>query len=1752
MGDHPRTVVPKATSSAISRDRRQQEFDGLRRHPAKEFITTVAVNEVKGDDVHRLQPSSGPQKGTGPKRQLSASKRHARQNSLRHANSVELMHKRWRSGSGTHVVSDGSSGFRGGRQFTVGNVGSNGTIFLRPVVRPPPQRNSPPHFVFPLAAPETQGKGGSKEVVQDDSMSGTRTPRTPRTPTRPPRRSSHHEAFQSRSHPRPRIQHDRTLSCSTIDDRVRAQKAEAGGFRVVIDRPQLPRPRTADEPSVPTLEVPIPHYRLGTPRFSARGTAFLHNSIYTRTSTNDDIRSSVFSQGNFDTLFPIPPGMERPPLSNRWNPLPSASTAHPMPSSSEAHGEYFIHPSIYDDLTFAPQSESPAVIRYSPMNGSIIAATPARLIAQITSPTFLDYELLSDFFLTYRSFLSAYDLVSYLMARLQWASERPDEVGKIVRVRTFVAIRHWILNYFVDDFVPDFALRAAFCDSLNLLCGFLKQRFDFRANAFKIIGQLKKCWRRTHDLYWDPRNPGDESNAEEDIYPGGPAGTREDTSASPRSPSRLAIDAQPPSQTDSAPEQESKIPRPPPASATRHTKPGQLEHSTPARPRIEAPPLSPTSEMSVPVLSCSFPAKTLKRTYPTTNQSLASTPIHVIAAPISDDTQPHAAPPSPLVKRARPNQAHKRSGSFSDALRDHRAILPFPSPISRGTQILMAFPFAESLIRGNLYPPPQPYVTEMPPLTPPEKLRSADYFSRAESNSNASEPGKGPATASPGMKKLLGSVRRAWSTKTPGDSPTSTVAGETCSSNPSPNAKLPQGMRPSTANARQPQRGAAARAPLRIDLLAANISETFEMVAKEQARAMERGGPINATTFSSEDDQYLKDHGEKYSNGTSLEGRNDIQSMATHGSRSIVIIDDTGEPMPFAMSGALPYSLGGSAIADDTRLPLSRRPSTELQESVPIVLDRDGNSESDSTRPSLPGTVDFALPTPEHISQQSNIAKPPEAPPLNHSTSQSSAHSRGKSFKSNKSGSLRRFASVKSGMSRRANQSFDAATVTEPGLDSSTGPFARPPERLLRRRPGGDLRAARKVNDLEPLPRPRSASSLTTLTCSISSSVFQRTDAAAANTATEPLPTPRRRYSLGALAENSSARATSFINTHSSQPNLRPSFELEVAKLAQLPDDEEDGGIESTLLKLEGRFDKTGSGETSPQFSPEATADRSCSGPVMSTQSPHPSGYESEELRAPPALRTERLFSAATLGGESSPESAEPIIAGLRPRDQSRSLRVPPSPSIESEDSYSSIPLLERGLSDRPRQTSNLSHTEPESVVSMALSVKPPQVHIQDPELSFEYVEETDSMRKIPKGATMPMSHIGHESFLLDDDEDLSDISSDVSTEVISRPGMSRESSTAFPGAFLPTHVSEKPAAGPTVRPPPSPPLTTEKALSVTPSPPSHPNQFQNHPPTPVRTPTNRDPLQRTISMPKMANTTSLQPKVPAHFSAGLSSNSVHLCFILEYDSELLAQQFTLIEKHALNEVDWKELVDLRSKDFSSPASDWVDFLKSGEPSGVELVIARFNIMVKWVLSEIVLTQNMEERARTITKYIHIAAHARRYRNFATMYQITIALMSSDCSRLTKTWQMILPADVRIFKDLETLVQPIRNFHKLRVEMETSLSEGGCIPFIGEISTAFLRLQLIPFANDGLGVYTHDLIFNSHRHGQADLTQAYGEPLVNFERHRTTAGVVKSLLRLLEASSRYTFKPVEEVLSKCLWMSKLPDDEIYSLSKQLE
>ncbi|KAJ7080018.1 hypothetical protein B0H15DRAFT_891079 [Mycena belliarum] len=123
----------------------------------------------------------------------------------------------------------------------------------------------------------------------------------------------------------------------------------------------------------------------------------------------------------------------------------------------------------------------------------LVAATIERWIAQLTSE--LNYDELLNFFLTYRTYISAIDLCHLLICRFHWAlqqanSPQDEVVRRVVRVRTFVAIRYWLLTFFTVDFLPDRELRLLVSNWLNTLIHdpILTKHVD----GVSIVRKLKK------------------------------------------------------------------------------------------------------------------------------------------------------------------------------------------------------------------------------------------------------------------------------------------------------------------------------------------------------------------------------------------------------------------------------------------------------------------------------------------------------------------------------------------------------------------------------------------------------------------------------------------------------------------------------------------------------------------------------------------------------------------------------------------------------------------------------------------------------------------------------------------------------------------------------------------------------------------------------------------------------------------------------------------------------------------------------------------------------------------------------------------------------------------------------------------------------------------------------------------------------------------------------------------------------------
>lgn len=274
-----------------------------------------------------------------------------------------------------------------------------------------------------------------------------------------------------------------------------------------------------------------------------------------------------------------------------------------------------------------------------------------------------------------------------------------------------------------------------------------------------------------------------------------------------------------------------------------------------------------------------------------------------------------------------------------------------------------------------------------------------------------------------------------------------------------------------------------------------------------------------------------------------------------------------------------------------------------------------------------------------------------------------------------------------------------------------------------------------------------------------------------------------------------------------------------------------------------------------------------------------------------------------------------------------------------------------------------------------------------------------------------------------------------------------------------------------------------------------------------------------------------------------------HVPFVLNFSSKQLAEQFTLIERDALSEIDWKELIELKWNQKLDPVQSWLGYLVEGSATGVEVVISRFNLMVNWIKSEILLTRVLSERVQAIARFIHVAHQARRLQNYATMMQVVLALSSGCIRRLRKTWKAVLPEDTAMLETLENVVSPFRNFHRLRAEFNSVDTSKGCIPF--------------------LAVYLSDLTYNAERPAmveanngplQTSSTQnnlsedpiSRPKKLVNFDRFRMSASIVKSLIQCIEWSGNYKINGDSDLLAKCLYIQCLTNEEMESCIQYLD
>ncbi|KAH7872412.1 uncharacterized protein C8R40DRAFT_1266840 [Lentinula edodes] len=320
-----------------------------------------------------------------------------------------------------------------------------------------------------------------------------------------------------------------------------------------------------------------------------------------------------------------------------------------------------------------------------------------------------------------------------------------------------------------------------------------------------------------------------------------------------------------------------------------------------------------------------------------------------------------------------------------------------------------------------------------------------------------------------------------------------------------------------------------------------------------------------------------------------------------------------------------------------------------------------------------------------------------------------------------------------------------------------------------------------------------------------------------------------------------------------------------------------------------------------------------------------------------------------------------------------------------------------------------------------------------------------------------------------------------------------------------------------------------------------------------------------------------------------------HRSFVLLFKAEDLAQHFAMIDRELFMTIKFEELL-LEDWMYCEEVDtlDWAQFLKDRarwkaearlpeKTSALGAVRARFNLMVNFTVSEIVLT-NQAERLYVFSKFLRIAWKSYQRNSFNTLVAIMTGLQSSWVTRaMRRSMNKLSIWDKRMLADLKLFTSREDNFRHIRCAVDaindakpfeaTSLASSvvsavadsvndqptpsACIPFVGTYLSQLYQHNQLPVLVDPTApneVVMVDPVspnFSSPAHPEVFSTLAplpssmHLEPLINVHRQRLIAAVIKSLVAGQHLASRAQFPIDKKLFHKCLRIRGLDSNTLH-------
>ncbi|XP_071421222.1 ral guanine nucleotide dissociation stimulator-like 1 [Pithys albifrons albifrons] len=224
----------------------------------------------------------------------------------------------------------------------------------------------------------------------------------------------------------------------------------------------------------------------------------------------------------------------------------------------------------------------------------------------------------------------------------------------------------------------------------------------------------------------------------------------------------------------------------------------------------------------------------------------------------------------------------------------------------------------------------------------------------------------------------------------------------------------------------------------------------------------------------------------------------------------------------------------------------------------------------------------------------------------------------------------------------------------------------------------------------------------------------------------------------------------------------------------------------------------------------------------------------------------------------------------------------------------------------------------------------------------------------------------------------------------------------------------------------------------------------------------------------------------------------------------------------------------------------------------VRATITQFNAVTKCVVSTILGTKELkiQQRAKIIEKWIHIAHECRILKNFSSLRAIISALQSNSIYRLKTTWMCVSKDILLMYEELSEIFSDHDNYLTSReLLMKEATSKFANLDSSEKENQKKSQKRLQLQKNKGvmqgtvpyLGTFLTDLIMLD------TALQDYVEGgLINFEKRRREFEVIAQIKLLQSSCNSYCLIPDQKFLQWFRSQRHLTEEESYKLSREAE